>query len=267
MIVYSLLFTLEGKDPSKNKYIDMFYIWLTFLLKYGGLTEKDKLCLLCDDITLEEINSYDTLASIIEKTHVEFEIHSIPRPKTISEGICSRYICMAENEYILFLDLDILVLKDLSTFFESIPQDSEYMLVMPEGKVLDSMYGGEVIERNTHTETHHGYTAGWFVYKWGPNVKKVFENIKKGCLENIDKPFYTIDQPFFNKEIYNTKYNKNNNLLKIYTMDDECMENNTYNTIQLQNAVFVNYCGEPGDGDMHYRKVLSFLFSKFLTRD
>ena len=33
VIIYTNLFTLEGRDEKKNKYIDMYYIWLLYIIK------------------------------------------------------------------------------------------------------------------------------------------------------------------------------------------------------------------------------------------
>lgn len=270
MIVYTLLFTLLHKNPKENKYIYMFYIWLTYLLRNGGLEQEDTLCILCDDATLEQLNSNEILCNLMEKCKSKFEIHTIEQPKNISRGICERYKFKKENEFILYLDLDILVKGNIKEYFLRLPNEKEYIIAAPEGKLIDKDYAGNLLEDKIITEkeiieNHTGYTAGLYGYRWGEKVEKIMETIIKSCLEKELEPLYTIDQPFYNREIYLAKSNTKESKLRIYFIDDNAIENNPDLQEPDKKGIFVNYCGEPGKGSVHFNKMILHLCFSYLS--
>ena len=93
MLVYTALFTLEGKDPKQNKYVTMFYMWFSYLKRYGGLGPGDCVGLIVDEDTLEYMNSEGNqiLACISEGVPFNIEISTMKRPANISEGFAERY--------------------------------------------------------------------------------------------------------------------------------------------------------------------------------
>ena len=112
MIVYTVLFTLVGKDPAENRYVEMFYVWITHLIKNSGLNEKDKICILIDKPTLDFMNNEIHLGYILKKCMVATEFWFVPQPLTISQGMALRYsidefpgIC---SECSLYIDIDVL---------------------------------------------------------------------------------------------------------------------------------------------------------------
>ena len=91
MIVYTVLFTLVGKDPAENRYVEMFYIWLTHLLKNGGLGPSDKICIILDKPTIDFINSEFILKHILNLSRVTIEFWLILQPRTLSDGMVHKY--------------------------------------------------------------------------------------------------------------------------------------------------------------------------------
>ena len=266
MIVYTLLFTLQSKNPTENKYIQMFYIWLTYLLKYGGLTKDDTICVLCDEKTLEQLNSNEILSTLMELCQSQFTIQSIQQLENISQGMIARYTFQKENEFVLYLDLDVLVKRNIKEYFSNISILKNCLFALPEGKLWNVDYGGHFLEKNELTENHPGFTSGLFGYIWGDDVKQFMNAICVQCLQNQQSPFYTIDQPFYNKEVYLRISKQIESKLKIYLIDENCVENNPDMLEGEKGGVFVNMCGEPGNDTLHFQKMLLHLCFSFIKQ-
>jgi len=258
MLLYTLLFTLVGRNPKENKYIDMFFIWLTYVIRNGGLTEKDKVVILIDSPTLDYLNTFSTLSDLIDHSIFEFELHLIQEPHTLLQGISERYnfaaaTAEAHHDTNFFLDLDILVMRDIN--FNLLDNT---ILVMPEGSLADMNYGGHLLDLKDAPPTP-GFSAGWFAFTKGEGVSKFFKHILIDCQNHEDKHFYTVDQPYFNKHVY---LNMTESLVNIVIENGLIMPNNIY-TID-SSVKFVNYCGEPGDDYFHIQKLLNMLCNQFI---
>ena len=74
MLVYTNLFTVSTKEPKNNKYIAMFYIWFTYIKKYGGLTSNDTVGIIIDDLTFSYINDLQFFAYISNDVPFNIEV-------------------------------------------------------------------------------------------------------------------------------------------------------------------------------------------------
>lgn len=259
MIVYTLLFTLLGKDPAENRYVEMFYIWLSYVYRNAALAAPDKVCILLDQPTIDYLNSNSIFGYILTNSKVPTEFRLISQPSTLSQGITERYnmdIIGDFNEPAIFLDLDVLVMKPL-TFVQDIPIDT--LSVVGEGDIYNDDYGGKVLERIPGHEVLPGLTGAIYAFQLGSRVASIFTDVRRACLAK-DPPFYTVDQPFFNKYVYESIYRKEN---FIDIMKEGKVENNKLNP--SDSAVFVNYCGGPGEGTRHHQKMLVMLCIDHLT--
>lgn len=266
MIIYTLLFTLVGKDPAENRYIEMFYIWLSYVFRYAGLGPGDKVCILLDEKTLAQMNNDPFLGTLLGKsTGIGTEYYIIDQPRTLSEGIAERY----NEKYInlfqgftIFTDLDVLIIKSLKNI-EPVPFDT--IRVVAEGNIYNPDYGGHVLERNPEYEGFPGLTGAIFAFICGPRIAQMFNNIREACLKQ-DPPYYTIDQPFFNKFIYESVF-RNDHIVAAFSQ--ELVKNN--DLYPTESVVFVNFCGGPGEGTRHHQKMLVMLcmtlFTGLVTHD
>lgn len=256
--IYTVLFTLAGRDPSKNKYVDMFYIWLSFLIRNAGLGSMDSVVILIDAPTLDYINSISTLDILSEDITFQLVFDEIKVPANLSEGICSRFTeaPFDSGEYVLFLDLDILIMRSLTSLFQMAHTSSDDFFTMPEGNLSDPYFGGSLLPEGT---TGKGFTAGWYLYKTSAvvSVKELFLSITTGCLQNVKTPLYTIDQPFYNAELYLRYTGQKESSLKIKAIDSSILIGNS--AYIPNDVLFVNFFGEAGNDMAHFNKLLMML--------
>ena len=264
MIVYTLLFTLVGKNPGENNYIQMFDIWLCYLLKNGGLTQEDKISIIVDPESMKYIQTqilpnYLKHISPCEIEYIEFE-----QPKNLSEGIVARYNSLPSNhegKTLLFLDLDVLVVKSLQHDIPNIQPNK--LLVMPEGKMAHGLYAGGLVTYEKIPDVC-GFAASTFAYCYGEGIAEFFKKITDECLENKNAPRYTIDQPYYNKWIY-LILTEQVLPVEIILLRYNMIEQNALNYFQ-DTTVLVNYAGTPGEGAVHYQKMLNALCLEFLKK-
>jgi FkbM family methyltransferase len=261
MLVYTLLFTLVNRDPCKNKYIEMFFIWLTFLARNGGLTKGDTVMVLIDDKTLDRINDYYMpLGSIFDDLPFELTFHSIEQPVSLSDGFCERFreLNGIFSEFSLFLDLDILVFQSIKPLEEQYKEKKNSLIVMPEGDIYTDNYGGKLIDISGVTLP--GVTAGLFGFTPGATIVAIFNKIIERTQKNKKTPFYTVDQPFFNYYYYLTASTPE--AADYISFFDKYSLGNNFYTIHNK-IMFLNLCGDPGDSKLHFEKMFLKLLVEF----
>jgi len=251
MIVYTVLFTLVGKDPAENRYVEMFYIWLTHVLKNGGLVTGDKICVLIDKPTIDFLNVESNIGFILSMCRVPIEFWLIHQPNTASEGMVQKYNIeeypAIVSDCSLYLDLDIVVKAPLTPVRELIPNT---LAVVVEGNLYNDDYGGKVLPREPGKESYPGFSAALFAFSVGETVREFMRCVKGGCLAQ-DPPFYTVEQPFFNKYLYEVFINPER---PFYVIPKKYVSNN--DMVPSDSVVFVNYCGDPGNGPKHIVKMI-----------
>ena len=262
MIVYTVLFTLVGKDPAENRYVEMFYIWLTYLLKNGGLGPTDKISIILDKPTIDFINSEFILKHILNLCKVPIDFWLIPQPRTLSEGMVHKYsleeIPAIVSNCSLYIDLDITVVSSLVPMRELVP---DTIAVVIEGNLNNDDYGGQLIPREERKGGYPGFSAAIFAFSAGEYVKNFMRRVKGDCLAQ-DPPFYTVEQPFFNKYLYEMFINGDRNF---FILPEKYVSTN--DVTPSDSVVFVNYCGDPGNGPRHIVKMIMGMCMGVLLTD
>jgi hypothetical protein len=267
MLVYTNLFTLVGKDPSNNKYVAMFYIWFTYLKRYGFLGNNDTVGLIVDDLTFTYINDSQFFAYISNGVEFNIEISTYNPPATLIEGVKERYNYshfteFTRNSLNIYLDIDCLTIRKLSSLFPDSYTNS--IFIAPEGIMTEGNYGGFFVSDEPDAVRLPGFTSGWFAWTHGDSIQKFFTSVIKGMMDEADTPLYTLDQPFYNYQLYLLLTNKVSSELKIYIMDSKIISiNPIFSDISLADAFFVNFCGEPGVEHCHFNKLLAFMCVDF----
>ena len=290
MLIYTTLFTLAGKMPKDNKYIAMFYIWFSYIKKYAGLGPSDTVGVIIDEATLDFINKDgdEYFGYISDDVPFEIEISMMPRPATLLAGCAERYNMehfsnFRKHDITLYTDIDCLSIRNIHPLFKDFDTTQEYLFIMPEVDegITHDNYAGHFIETCPIAEKMHGFSSGWFAWTWGQAgeatkgeatkgeaTKEFFENVLKALVEYVGEPLYTVDQPFFNYEIYLRVSGKvmGKAEIKICIMDSKIVTlNPLVSDPQLAHSYFANFCGEPGVEDCHFYKLLSFMCVDFST--
>jgi hypothetical protein len=140
------------------------------------------------------------------------------------------------NQTVLYLDTDFLCVKK---FAITVPHDT--LVVYPEGDPASDNYCGD-----KKLPLSAGCSAGFFAYHFGPSIKLFFETLLSNLVES-SKVYYCLDQPYFNHLIPSTPHiGFNHNMISF----------NGHNN--RDTAIFYNLCGDPGDGPLHFGKMLQF---------
>ena len=236
-IYYSVLFSLE--EPKKNLYSYLPFFQYKALQQTGNLKAGDAYVVICDPDTALFLRRAPTLQGI--------KILVAPKPRSLLEGMAIKYILPGlidiKGQTVVYLDLDILPLGPIDFH---VPEDS--LLVYPEGAATDSNYCG-----NKRLPLAAGCSAGFFAYRDGPRVKAFFTSILQ-AMSNSQEKFYTLDQPHFNHALVGRDF--------AVAMPHSVVSFNGHTN--RDTARLVNLCGDPGDGPLHFQKVVEFFLSTFL---
>lgn len=252
-----IIYTLDSKSVATNKYINIFMLWLNQLIKSNVLKTNDILQVNIDQKTLDYIKSnYTSFGYITNKIPISFFIE--PSPKTHLEGMMWKYIIRPYIQDIYFYsDIDILILKPLTEFTSSMEDNKIY--VMQEGFMTDLNYNAAFSPSQQLTFIHSqtGYSAGKFAIT-SPEVRNnIFSKINNYC--KYDTNYYTIDQPYFNKVIYELQ---NTPLIDtdLFSPPHISFNGQHYNN---DYTILLDLAGEPGNDSCHLIKVINamILFS------
>jgi hypothetical protein len=268
MLVYTSLFTLSGRLPKANKYISMFYIWFSYLKRYAGLGPADCVGIIIDEDTFDFMNSdgNQTFAHISEGVPFNIGISIMKRPTNLSEGFAERYNLehfeqFTKHQLNLHLDIDCLCIRKIDSLFKQLNVNSCFF-AMSEGSIIDENYAGHFIKESDLP----GFSAGWYAWMHSEGQREFFKNVSKGCLDNV-QPFYTVDQPFYNYELFLRITEKKEADFKICILDKRIVAFNPYiGNPCLASAYFANFAGEPGVEDSHFTKLLAFMLMDFSTQ-
>jgi len=261
--IYTVLFTLDGKDPSKNKYVDMFFIWFLFLKKFGDVSNTN-ICLYIDTTTMEYLKTIDRFNNILSNC----QVFPFPSPSSLMEGMKRRYI-VAQNfqntnpgQLYMYMDLDVLVYKPLSILLNTSNTDKLFYIHTEEnlfglaGNILSDNYVGTRIsftDKEKESFQHMGgISSGLFAWHhMNSEFSEFFKNILD-TIQNDYQKYYTVDQPYFNEAVL--RYIPNE---LVCVMDSHLIGfNQIYKDIETIPYVLINYAGEPGDDSLHFSKLL-----------
>ena len=265
VFLYTILFTLEDKPVHKNQYIQMFLIWLSFLVKSKSLTENDTLCVIGDRYTLNYVK-HETPFEVIKKNLVSsFIFMEAEQPKTLLEGCMLKYnqlirsdVMLAANyDILMYTDIDVIINKSIKTLV--IEPNS---IVIHEENDFNYDYFSEGIPENEKKEflkcnsLLRGLSAGKFII-YGKSL--VFDIFKMIVNYNVVKTnYYTLEQPLFNRAIYNYIYIEKKSV-NIYGLNPYCIHYNSVQPSDDMNCILIDCAGKPGHYIDHMEKMLNIL--------
>lgn len=265
MLVYTNLFTLAGKSARNNKYVSMFYIWFSYLKKYAGLGPNDTVGVIIDNDTLEFINrdGEEYFGYISDGVPFQIEVSTmLSSPSSLSAGCAERYnnhhfTQFTKHEINVYLDIDCLSIRPFRELFASVDLSSgeEYLFAMPEindDGMTGSNYAGYFVEGCPLAKKMPGFSSGWFAWASPsaspsacPNrgqIREFFDTVSKGVLAYVNEPLYTVDQPFYNYEIYLRLSGKKESTIKICVMDSKLVTiNPLVEDSRLSFSFFANF--------------------------
>jgi hypothetical protein len=264
LTVFTNLFTVAGKDPSANEYIEMLGIWYMFLTSFGKLTPDDSVIVQMDEATYNFIKSTGEVDDFLK----EVTIVVYKQPQTILEGMRSRYSLAANlqkdrpGHMYLYLDLDVLICRDLRNLYDDVMIQNR-ILYTTEEKVIsyagdifsDNYLGSRVqLDENTRKDLSGTGGIGSGIFGWN-HLDPEFSSFFTGIVDEIKQStnsYYTLDQPFFNEAVIRKKIE---NEWSVYHVDSNMIG---INDIIAPNMPYIlmNMSGNPGDGQLHKEKLI-----------
>lgn len=238
-LFYSILFSLD--DAKKNLYSYLPFFQYYSLRATGTLKEEDSYALICDEssaaVLRESLGLYPRVQLLIA-----------PKPATLLEGMALKYILHAltdiSGKTCVYMDLDLLAIRPVK-----IDALDNKILALPEGPPTSNNYCGD-----SPLSLPVGFSAGFFIYRDSPAIRSFFKEMLKR-IANCKKNFYALDQPHYNHLLAERRE-------LIHPMNQTLVSFNGHNN--KDTAGFVNLCGDPGDGPLHFQKVLQFFLSSFI---
>jgi len=248
LTLYTSLFTLADKDPSTNHYFYMLLMWLSHVKRFAGLTKEDNVIICIDKRTADYGNTSVFLNNLIKTfpCPIQFLLHD--PPNTMLEGTLQRYKMFAPFDTLMYLDLDILVIKPLHPMIDNLQSSTLY--IHPEGYLHDENYGAYLTSKSIPIATNSiGASSGKFVIK-GQSVRDhLFQLILNEAKHN-PHTFYTLDQPYYNACFYALQ-----NTINIHTtLYQETLSINLHNF--TPKTILIDCMGEPGNGTLHLHKLI-----------
>ena len=219
--------------PENNLYINCLVLSVKSLLRSGTYQAQDKLVILTDSGTAKILSGFNSLRGA---TLVTF-----PTPPDVFHGALNRYAILQalkipNGTRCIYLDCDLLFIKKWEPTF------TKLFMVMPEGNPKDSNYCGDY--QLEHMEA--GVSSTLFGFIVSEEARKILDATYHNA-KRRGEAFYTLDQPYFNQAL-----NCRRSLWMFFGTN--LLSFNGHNN--KDTAVILNLCGDPGDGALHFRKML-----------
>ena len=190
-----LIYTLKDQPVKDNAYLDVFYVWLTKVIRFGGLTETDSLQINIDARTLDYLQETESvLPVLVDKIPCPYKFIRFDPPSTHLEGMMKKYTLTEYSaDVYLYTDIDIMVVNPLSNFTEQTKDGMLYLC--SEGELLHSNYSAGFPEEFEKAGLP-GLSAGKFAFTSKMLRDSFFNCINSTC--DYSSKHYTVEQPFFN---------------------------------------------------------------------
>jgi hypothetical protein len=267
MIVFTNLFTVSEKDPSENRYVDMFWIWCKYMEKNSGLTEQDTVYLLVDSRTCDYIESIiKYLPTDLIYTMIEYK-----PPLNSLEGMLRRYSILSypminPSETILYMDIDVLCIGNIKSIESQVPMNSLYL--WGEDKLIDNFHLEELLTAEKmrfilqhNLSEHEGFTAGWFLFK-GIELNKLFHEIVVRC-KNGKQTCISFEQPYFCEVVFEVLFEQYLPQITIQFANKTWFQVNMIHQLCPPSTLFLNLCGDPGKEQSHWLKMFGTILSDY----
>ena len=262
-----IVFTVEGKDPEQNDYIQIFILWLTSLLKSKFLKKNDLLILTVDAETLDYLERFTPMIQIINKLESLLHIQKTQKPKNILEGMLWRYIYYEHKEDIyIYCDIDILLCGSLDKLIPKIESNTVYAL--EEGKLSEEAYSLGIPETEFElirfiSSDLPGLNSGLFLFTNNLQKKIIFNKIEN-YFTSTQRFNYTLDQPLFNRGIYTSLAEKIINVNTVLLRKNMIHYTNGFMLENKEISIFYDCNGDVGVGYRHLHRIINtFCFLNF----
>jgi len=249
--VYTVLYTLEDRDPEKNEYVQMFFIWLSQIVK----SRAAKSCaLLVDSRTFDFLETNLIYNKMLEKMPLNLTTLVFPPPKTYMDGMKMKFTPFDyEEDYLMYLDLDIIVLKPLYGLIEHAKNYEFY--VQLEHELLEHEYTDEMTEEEKSkliaSNVINGLSSGKFIVGSKLARDQIFSNII-AHMNKTTRIYNTVEQPAYNRVLFLESSN-----IKIATIDKTNISENLRN--YADSTIIIDYYGEACNGKIHLQKMIDFI--------
>lgn len=237
-LFYSILFSLGPAES--NQYVYLVQLQVRALQKLGMLGPGNRYICLADAECAQLLRQSNFLRETIQ-------IELVPKPRSLVDGMALKYLFPfsypVNGETCVYLDLDVLPMAPTEIHA---PDDT--LLVLPEGPATDTNYCG-----SAPLDLPFGVTGGFFAYRAGPRLEALFRELIS-ILHTSEEKHYTLDQPHFNHLV-----SRHREMVGFIRPDIMSFNGHT----NQKTARFYNLCGDPGDGPLHFRKVLEIFLRRF----
>ena len=219
--------------PESNPYINCLILSIKSLIRSGTYQEQDTIIILTDPSSAKVLSSFGSLRGAF--------LSVCEQPSCVFEGVLNRYLILQkvnlpDGTRCVYLDCDLLFLKKWD------PRFTKLWMAIPEGRPTDGNYCGDyTLDRMTA-----GCSSTLFGFIVSTETKSILETTYINASRR-GKAFYTLDQPYYNQVLN----------LRVASWDyfpSNLLSFNGHNN--KETAVILNLCGDPGDGPLHFRKML-----------
>ena len=275
--LYTILFTLDNIPCHKNKYIDIFITWFTFLIKSKSLNENDVFVLFIDKYTLQYLQGLKSFVEIVNSNclHNNIQYRKVKQPKTVMEGCMWKYnvfdtkMLITYNKDIYFyMDIDVLINKSIKIITDQmipnticIHEDKFISFDVINLPILSCCFEG--IPQNEMdifaNSNVKGLSGGHFAFYGKSIMLEIFNKIIE--YNKVETNYETLEQPLFNRAIYNY-YLIEKKINVLYTMNSFV---SNYSIPVNFDSVLIDCCGDPGNDLEHYEKVINVLLFRYLV--
>jgi hypothetical protein len=254
-----IVFTLEGKKVSENKYIQIFLLWLANLIKFAELKEGDLVRVFIDEPTKKYLENESPFFMLMQKLPCKLQVLGIPTPRTALEGMMWKYYFVDYSQDVyMYCDIDCMTFGPIHRLVDAVKENT--IAVHCEGCLDQHDYGAAFSSAELEAvKGMVGFSAGKFLMRGKELQQRIFSNVQS--LQNgwTGKSLYTVEQPFFNKAIYR--------LEEKFVDFDLLTEKNISKDghgLDTEFTILVDFAGEPCNGDLHFKKILD-IFLLFYT--
>jgi hypothetical protein len=264
--LYTILFTLEDKPVHKNQYIQMFLIWLSYVIKSKSLNENDTLCVISDRYTINYLKHETPFENMAGLLLCKFNMIEAEQPKTLMEGCMLKYNQLVISDVILRINYDILIYTDIDVIinktFKTLVMEPNTIIVHEESGFDISNFSAGIPENEKNeflkcNSQIKGLSAGKFIICGKSNAIDIFNMIIKYNL--VKSNYYTLEQPLFNRAIYNYLYIDKKEI-RLCNLNTYCIHYHyLLQMINNDNSIFIDCCGNPGNYIDHMEKMLNVL--------
>jgi len=265
VLLYTILFTLEDKPVHKNQYIQMFLIWLSYLVKSKSLDANDSLLIIGDRYTFNYIKHETPFLNIIKLLLCTYNWLEAEQPKTLMEGCMMKYNQFVRSDVIQGINYDILVYTDIDVIinktFKTLIMEPNSIIIHEEND-FNSEYFSAGIPENEKNEflkyypQIRGLSAGKFIIYGKSLAIDIFNRIVKYNSEKSN--YYTLEQPLFNRAIYNYICIDKKET-RLCNLNPYCIHYINLPMTDINNYMLIDCCGKPGHYIDHMEKMLNIL--------